>query len=305
MKTLVTGGNGLVGSAIESDFKPTRKGLDLMNIDDIIRYITMNEIDSVVHCAAKVGGIKANSEHLGEFYYKNIIINTNVLEAARKTGINKVVSFMSTCVFPDDVVYPLTPCQMHLGEPHPSNYSYAYAKRMLEVQSRAYREEYGCNFVTVIPCNIYGPNDNFSLEDGHVIPSLIHKCWEACEHQQDFEIWGTGKALREFIYSKDIGKITQWVLENYDSPEPLIISPDEEISIKEIVKEIADIFEFGGEIVFDGRRDGQLRKPSNNMSLKYILNEFLPDFKFTTIREGLEKSIKWFCENHNKETIRL
>ena len=137
MNTLVTGGNGLVGSAIESDFKPDRKRLNLMDVDDIIRYITLNKIDSIIHCAAKVGGIKANSEHLGEFFYENIIMNTNVLEAARITDVDKVVSFMSTCVFPDDATYPLTTDQIHKGEPHPSNYAYAYAKRMLEVQSRA------------------------------------------------------------------------------------------------------------------------------------------------------------------------
>ena len=189
MNTLVTGGNGLVGSTIESTFKPTSKRLNLMNIDNIIRYITINKIDSIIHCAAKVGGIKSNMEHLGEFFYENIIINSNVLEAARHCGVEKVVSFMSTCVFPDDASYPLSPDQIHNGEPHPSNYSYAYAKRMLEVQSRAYREQYGCNFVTVIPCNIYGPNDNFDLDNSHVIPGLIHKCYLAKQNNTNFFIW--------------------------------------------------------------------------------------------------------------------
>ena len=137
MRTLITGGAGLVGSAIESNFKPTRKQLNLINIDDIVRYITSNKIDSIIHCAGKVGGIKANITKPGEFFYDNIILNSNVLEAARITNVNKVVSFMSTCVFPDDVSYPLHPEQMHKGEPHTTNYAYAYAKRMLEVQSRA------------------------------------------------------------------------------------------------------------------------------------------------------------------------
>ena len=181
MNLLVTGGSGLVGSSITADFKPYRDELDLMELDEVIDYIEENEITHIIHCAARVGGIKANMEHLGEFFYENIKINSNILEAARKCKIEKVVSFMSTCVFPDDATYPLSPDQIHKGEPHSSNYAYAYAKRMLEVQSRAYREQYGCNFVTVIPCNIYGPHDNFDLNSSHVIPALIHKCYVAKE----------------------------------------------------------------------------------------------------------------------------
>ena len=296
MNTLVTGGSGLVGSAIESVYKPSSEYVNLMHVEDIIRYISRNKIDSIIHCAAKVGGIKANSDHLGEFFYKNVIMNTNLLHAAHECGVKKVVSFMSTCVFPDEVEYPLTTQQMHQGEPHSSNYAYAYAKRMLEVQSRAYRDEYGSNFVTVIPCNIYGPNDNFNLDSGHVIPSLIHKCYLAKQNNTDFEIWGTGKAYREFIYSKDVANLTQWALEHYDSEEPLIISPDEEISIATIAQEIAWRMNFEGAIVYNQEMDGQLRKPSDNSRLK----EMLPDFKFTPIEEGLQESINWFTENYEK-----
>ncbi|MBC8443060.1 MAG: NAD-dependent epimerase/dehydratase family protein [Proteobacteria bacterium] len=296
MNTLVTGANGLVGSTIDSKFKPTRTRLDLMDIYDIIRYININQIDSIIHCAAKVGGIKANSELLGEFYYENIMMNTNVLEAARQTGIKKVVSFMSTCVFPAVATYPLTSDQIHNGEPHSSNYAYAYAKRMLEVQSRAYREQYGCNFVTVIPCNIYGPNDNYNLDSGHVIPSLIHKCYLAKQNNTDFEIWGTGLAYREFVYSKDVGHITQWVLENYDDPEPFIISPDEEICISTIAQEIAWRMGFEGNLVYNGKMEGQWHKPSDNSKLKSLL----PKYAFVPIEMGLQKSIDWFVENYEK-----
>ena len=296
MKTLVTGGNGLVGSTIDSDFKPTREGLDLMNIDEVCEYIIHNDIDSIVHCAAKVGGIKANTEHLGQFYYDNITINTNILEAARKTKIKKVVSFLSTCVFPAEATYPLTSDQMHDGEPHPSNYAYAYAKRMLEVQSRAYRDEYGCNFVTVIPCNIYGPNDNYNLDSGHVIPSLIHKCYLAKKNNTNFEIWGTGRPYREFIYSKDVGYLTQWVLENYNDPEPLILSPDEEINIATLAQEIAWRMGFEGNIAYNQERDGIYKKPSDNSKLKSLV----PDYKFVPIEMGLQESIDWFIKNYDK-----
>jgi len=270
--------------------------LDLWDLYSILDYIVANNIDSIIHCAAKVGGIKANSEHLGEFYYDNIIMNSNVLEAARITGIKKVVSFMSTCVFPADATYPLTPDQIHLGEPHPTNYAYAYAKRMLEVQSRAYRDQYGCNFVTIIPCNIYGKHDNFNLESGHVIPSLIHKCYLAKQNDTPFEVWGTGRAYREFIYARDVGKLTTWALENYDDSEPLILSPDEEVSIAVIAQEIAYRMGFNGVIRYNQKLDGQLRKPSDNSKLKKLVD----DFKFTPIEQGLEESIDWFVENYER-----
>tara|TARA_Y100000034_G_scaffold25872_1_gene30876 strand:- start:272 stop:1174 length:903 start_codon:yes stop_codon:yes gene_type:complete len=295
MNLLVTGGSGLVGSAITADFKPTHNELDLMDFFEIVDYIEQNEITHIIHCAGKVGGIKANSEHLGEFFYDNITMNSNLLEAARQCGVEKVVSFMSTCVFPDDATYPLSPDQIHNGEPHSSNYAYAYAKRMLEVQSRAYREQYGCNFVTVIPCNIYGPNDNFDLDSSHVIPALIHKCYVAKENDTDFTVWGTGRAYREFVYVDDVATITKWVLHNYNEPEPFIISPDEEISVAVLSQSIMFKMVGNGTIIYDHTKpDGQLRKPSDNS----ILKRCLPDFKFTPIQEGLSKTINWFLEEY-------
>lgn len=299
MSLLVTGGRGLVGSAIEADLKPTHAELELMDLDAIEAYLQANHVTKIVHCAAKVGGIKANMDQLGEFFYANTIINTNVLEAARRCGVGKVVSFMSTCVFPDKATYPLSPDQIHNGEPHPSNYAYAYAKRMLDVQSRAYRDQYGCNFVTVIPCNIYGPHDNFDLENSHVIPALIRKCEAAIENKTDFTIWGSGKPWREFMYSGDVAEIATWVLEHYDSPVPFIMSPDEEVQISTLAQEIASIMGFEGSIVYDDSfPDGQLKKPSDNS----VLKEHMPSFEFTTIQDGLKKAINWYRDN--KKVIR-
>ncbi|MDP7009299.1 MAG: GDP-L-fucose synthase [Phycisphaerales bacterium] len=297
MPLLVTGGRGLVGSAITGDFKPTRQELDLMDLDAIVAYLQDHAISNIVHCAAKVGGIKANMDQLGEFFYANTVINTNVLEAARLCGIEKVVSFMSTCVFPDDATYPLSADQIHHGEPHNSNYAYAYAKRMLDVQSRAYRDQYGCNFVTVIPCNIYGPHDNFDLESSHVIPALIRKCDAAIENGTDFVIWGSGNPWREFIYVGDVAEITTWVLKNYDEPTPCIMSPDNEVQISSIAQTIASVMGFSGNIVYDDQYpDGQLRKPSDNSLLKQLM----PDFTFTPIEEGLQLAIDWY-RAHKKE----
>ena len=295
MTTLVTGGSGLVGSAIEADMKPSSEEFNLMmHPTTLANYLKESGVTKIIHCAAKVGGIKANSEQLGDFYYENIIMNSHLLEAARRAGVEKVVSFLSTCIFPDSAIYPLTTDQIHLGEPHPSNYAYAYAKRMLDVQSRAYRDQYGCNFMTVIPCNIYGPHDNFNLESGHVIPSLIHKCYLAKRDNTDFEIWGTGKPYREFIYSKDVAYIANWALENYNDSEPLIISPDEEINIGVLAQEIAWRMGFEGNIVFNQELDGQYKKPSDNSKLR----ELIPDYKFVPIEVGLTKSIEWFNENY-------
>ena len=172
---------------------------------------------------------------------------------------------------------------------------------MLEVQSRAYREQYGCNFVTVIPCNIYGPRDNYNLDSSHVIPALIHKCYHAKLSKGNFELWGTGSACREFIYSEDVGKIVQWVLENYSSPEPLVISTNQEISITEVAHEIIRIMKYEGNVVYNGERDGIIRKPSDSSKLERML----PDFNFTPINEGLRKSIDWFNRNIEKDNIRL
>ena len=295
MKLLVTGGGGLVGSSITADFKPNRDELDLMDFFTIVDYLEENEITHIIHCAAKVGGIKANMEHKGEFFYDNIIMNSNVLEAARQCGVEKVVSFMSTCVFPDEATYPLSPDQIHNGEPHSSNYAYAYAKRMLEVQSRAYREQYGCNFVTVIPCNIYGPNDNFDLNSSHVVPALIRKCYEANKNDTDFELWGTGKAYREFVYVDDIATIVTWVLHNYNDEIPFIISPDLEISMAVLAQTIAFKMNFKGNIVYNDKYpDGQLKKPSDNS----ILKRCLPEFEFIPVQEGLSRTINWFLSEY-------
>jgi len=301
-KTLITGGRGLVGSAIESNYKPTSEELNLMYYDEIVDYLTRNEIDSIIHCAAKVGGIKANWDYAADFFDENILMNTNLLRAAHHCGVEKVVSFMSTCIFPDlGVQYPLTACQMHEGEPHPSNFAYAYAKRMIEVQTRAYRQQHNRNYVSVIPCNIYGPNDNFDLNDSHVVPALIRKCHTAMKEGTDFEVWGDGTPLREFIYSGDVAKIAKWALESFDSYEPLIVSTDEEISINDVATAIADEFGFTGNIVFTGGHGGQHRKPSDNRDLKYLMNG-LGGIEFTSFKDGIRKTIEWY---NKAENIRL
>lgn len=295
-KLLVTGGNGLVGSSIISDVK-IGKEYDLRNIEEANKMFEHHKPTHVIHCAGKVGGLSANMNYKGEFFYDNIMINTNVIESSRKNNVKKLVSFLSTCVFPDNIEYPITEKKIHLGAPHFSNYPYAYAKRMADIQIRAYREQYGLEYVSVIPTNIYGPNDNFSLDTGHVIPMLLHKMYNAQRDNTDFVVWGSGTPLREFIYSKDIAKLSEWALDNYNESEPIIFSNSNEISIKDLVDLLVNEFNFKGKVIFDKTKpDGQFRKPSDNSKLK----SYLPNFEFTPIEQGLKETINWFIENYDK-----
>ena len=296
-KILITGGNGLVGSEFKGDqyFKPSSKEYDLTDRDQTYR-LMLKEFDGVIHCAAKVGGLGSNMNYKGEFFYNNIIMNTNVIEGARLSKVKNLVAFLSTCVFPDNVEYPLTEKKIHLGPPHFSNDAYAYAKRMADVQIRAYKEQYGLNYKTVIPSNIYGPNDNYDLINGHVLPSLIHKCYLSRENKTPLTIWGSGKPLREFIFSRDVAKLTEWVLHNYNENEPIILSTSEEVSINDVVGMIVELMNFKGDVIFDSSKpDGQFRKPSDNSKIK----NYLPEFQFTPLYTGLKETIEYFEKNYN------
>lgn len=296
-KILVTGGNGLVGSEFVGNqyFKPSSKDYNLTDREQTYR-LMIKGFDSVIHCAAKVGGLGSNMKYKGDFFYQNVMMNTNIIEGARLSKVKNLVAFLSTCVFPDNVEYPLTEKKIHMGPPHFSNDAYAHAKRMVDVQIKAYREQYGLNYKSVIPSNIYGPNDNYDLINGHVVPSLIHKCYLARENKTDLMIWGTGQPLREFIYSKDVAKLTEWVLNHYNEDEPIILSTSDEISIKDVVGIIVELMNYKGNVVFDSTKpNGQFRKPSDNSKIK----EYLPNFQFTPIYEGLKETIEYFEKNYN------
>jgi len=301
-KILVTGAYGLVGSQFKGEeYKRIGSSdLNLINQKYIDEYFSLSEKigelpEGIIHCAAKVGGIQGNMDNQGQFFYENISINTSIIESARKFGIKKFIAFLSTCVFPDNVQYPLSPDKIHLGPPHQSNYGYAYAKRMADIQIKSYRDQYNVNYFSVIPCNIYGTNDNYNLESGHVIPMLIHKMYLAKKNNTEFKVWGSGASLREFIFSEDVAKLTKLLYDNYNGSDPVILSTSEEISIVEVVNIIAELMEYDGNIVFDKTKpDGQYRKPSDNS----IIRNMFPDFEFTPIRSGLKKSIDWFNENY-------
>lgn len=290
MDILVTGGTGMVGSALRK-LVPQAEFLNrnqFHNLDFPIknRYI--------VHLAARVGGVKYNTDKVADFYVENSIINNKLLDSACFGKAKKVVSLLSTCVYPDAayVTYPLTEDQLHLGPPHPSNFGYAYAKRMVDVMSRAYRQQYGCNFITAIPNNLYGKNDNFDLENGHVIPSLIRKVWEAkINNHPSVECWGDGSPLREFTYADDIANILLFLLENYDGEYPVNIGNTEEHSIKEVVEMICEIFEYEGKIIWrTDKPSGQFRKPSSNQKLLDL--GWKPEY-YTSFKKGLQETCEW------------
>jgi len=293
MKTLITGASGMVGTSVKQIFPsaltPRSSDLNLLMVPNL------EGIDIVLHLAARVGGLKANTKYVGDFYLENSTINNNLLEAARQSGVKKVVSLLSTCVYPDSpyVSYPLTEEQLHLGPPHHSNFGYAYSKRMVDVLSRAYRQQYGCNFITAIPNNLYGENDNFDLENGHVIPSLIRKVWEAKQNNINHVVcWGDGSPLREFTYSQDIAKILFFLLENYDEEFPINIGNTKEYSIKQVVDNICFLLDYKGEIVWDiSKPNGQHRKPSSNQKL---LDLGWEHENYTSLEEGLKKTCEWF-----------
>ena len=298
-RILVTGGTGLVGRCFQGGkfIRSNHVGCDLTDPRQVNAMFNSVRPDAVIHCAAKVGGLQANMTQKGDFFYQNIMMNTNVIESARKSGVKKLISFLSTCVFPNDVEYPLSPEKIHLGKPHYSNDAYAYAKRMSDIQIQAYREQFGCEYFSVIPTNIYGPGDNYNLQNGHVVPTLIHKFYLAKKNNTPVEIWGTGKPLREFIYSEDVANLTSRLLENYSGSDPVILSTSQEVSIAELAEIIKNSINYKGKIIYQKEKpDGQFRKPSDNS----VIKDLFPDFKFTPIEEGIQKSIDWFERNYTE-----
>tara|TARA_Y100000310_G_C20613726_1_gene779441 strand:+ start:196 stop:1122 length:927 start_codon:yes stop_codon:yes gene_type:complete len=302
MKILITGGTGMVGqgfAGIETDHEIYLVGsrdCDLRSYYETDNMMMIYRPDAVIHLAARVGGVKGNTDFIADFFADNIRINTNVLEVAKNTGIKKVVSLLSTCVYPDKVAYPLTEDQIHNGEPHPSNFGYAYAKRMLDVYSRALRQQYGCNFICAVPNNLYGPYDNFDLENGHVIPAIIRKIWEAKLGGHTPIFWGDGSPLREFTYAPNIAPILLHLLEEYDDSSPINIGLTNEMSIKTVVAMICENLEYSGKIIWDTSKPaGQLRKPSSNQRL---ISLGWPCKMYTQFSEGIQLTCEWFKKSY-------
>ncbi|XP_054271128.1 probable GDP-L-fucose synthase [Macrosteles quadrilineatus] len=312
---LVTGGSGLVGKGIQTiveseDKREDEKWIfvgskeaDLRDYDETKKMFAKYQPTHVIHLAAMVGGLYYNMSHNLDFFRNNMKINDNVLQASFETGVTKVVSCLSTCIFPDKTTYPIDETMVHNGPPHSSNFGYSYAKRMIDVANRGYYEQHGKTFTSVIPCNVFGPHDNFDLQASHVIPGLVRKLYDIIDQgKKEFVVLGSGKPLRQFIFSLDLARLMIWVLRNYDSVDPIILSVDEqdEVSIAKLAELIAAAFNFDGKIVFDSSKaDGQYKKTASNAKLRSLL----PNFKFTPLEQAIRETVKWFSENHSNARL--
>ncbi len=309
-RIIITGGTGLVGKAIESvssDYKYyefiflSSKDINLLDYQSTFNtlksLIQNNSNTGIIHLAANVGGLFKNLNHNTRMFEDNMMINMNVIKAAHALDIQRVISILSTCIFPDSVSYPIHEEMLHQGEPHSSNCGYAYAKRMLEVQCKLYQRDYNRDYICVIPTNIYGAFDNFHLEDAHVIPALIHKCYLQKEKGEPFVVMGSGRPLRQFIYSIDLAKLIIMIFDQYKERENIILSvgEEDEISIKDVSQIIAKNMDYEEHLVFDtSKSDGQYKKSVSN---KRLMNLF-PDFQFTPIQIGMNETIQWFLHNY-------
>jgi len=280
MKVLVTGGSGLCGKALQK-IRPDWTYIDskiygsLTKLENVQKMYSDIKPDVVVHLAANVGGILKNMNNKVSMYEDNILMNTFVLGEAPRSNVSKIVNILSTCIFPDDPNLELTPDAIHSGPPHSTNEGYAYAKRMSYFHSQILSTK----VVNLIPTNLYGPNDNFSLESGHVIPALIRKASEG-----KLEVMGTGRALRQFLHVDDFARVIVWSVEESDgAPKGIICAPKEEVSIKTLAELVGK--EYGLEPVFVSGPDGQMRK--------YAIPGEFPT-PMICLEEGIASTVSWF-----------
>ncbi|MBY0293958.1 GDP-L-fucose synthase [Patescibacteria group bacterium] len=304
-KILVTGGNGFLGKEVvaalrdagvpESQiFTPRSSEIDLTKWEDCVRAVEGKDI--VIHLAAVVGGIGANREHPGKFFYDNAIMGIQLIEAARQAGVKKFVSVGTVCSYPKFTPIPFKEDDIWNGYPEETNAPYGLAKKMLLVQSQSYRQEYGFNGIHLIPVNLYGPGDNFDPASSHVIPALVRKVDDAMKANAPYiEAWGTGRPTREFLYVKDAARGIVRATQNYDGAEPVNLGSGMEISIKDLTETICRLMGYTGEIRWDtSKPDGQPRRALDVSRAK--------EFGFTAsvdFETGLKETIEWWRANRS------
>lgn len=305
MKLLVTGGSGLVGSALKQiqdqyphyEFiMPGSEICNLLDYLDIDQMLYEHKPDCVIHLAANVGGLYKNLNYPVQMFEDNMIMNMNVLRACHENKVTNFVGYLSTCIFPDKITYPIDESLLHAGAPHDSNAAYAHAKRMLQVQCAAYNNMHDYNYNCIIPTNIYGDNDNYNLENSHVIPGLIHRCYLAKESNESFVVRGTGKVLRQFIHAKDLAHATLQLISHLNKDTVIVAGDQAEVTIEQVATLIAEQFDYVDRIVFDDTySDGQYKKTADNGKFKKIL----PDFQFMDIEQGVEDTVEYFKTNYD------
>jgi GDP-L-fucose synthase len=313
VSVLVTGGQGLVGKALqEVIYTDTRSNIkywflsrsecDLADEHQVEQLFCNIKPNIVVHLAAKVGGVYDNLNNNYEFFIVNNKINTNVLEACRRYKVERLVNVLSTCIFPaKGITYPLTSDQLHNMPPHYSNIGYSYAKRMLHVGSELLSKQTGMDVINVIPTNLYGKDDNYNLESAHVLPALIHKAYLAKKAGLPLHIKGDGTACRQFLFANDLAKVIKHFAENKCTRDDnrqvsCIVAPpaSHEIRISDVVRLITTCLNFNGKIVYETQEEnGQLRKTVNDQEIR----KYIPDVQFTSLNRGLSETCEYFISN--------
>lgn len=301
---LVLGSNGLVGSALvrkliatrdSAILTPKRKELNLLDRISVEEYFSKNKPNYVFLAAAKVGGIMANKTQPASFGYENSMIILNVLQAAKETASVKKLLFLgSSCIYPKEAPVPIQESSLLTGKLEPSNELYALSKILGIKLCQAYREQYGCNFISCMPSNLYGPNDNFDENTSHVLPALIRKIHAAKkEGLPEITCWGDGSPLREFLYVDDLASACMFLMSNYNDPETINVGTGKEVSIKHLVYTICDMIGYTGNVVWDTTKpNGTLRKTMDVSRIKTL--GWTPD---TLLHIGLNKTIEWYIAN--------
>ena len=298
---MVTGGAGFFGSFVvdrlraegaKQIFVPRSRDYDLVDPAAVRRAYLDASPDIVIHLAAVVGGIGANQKHPGDFFYKNLMIGAQMMEQGRLSGVEKFVAIGTVCSYPKFTPVPFKESDLWIGYPEETNAPYGLAKKMLMVQSEAYRQEYGFNSINLLPVNLYGPRDNFDLESSHVIPALIRKCLEAKQARApSVTCWGTGRPTREFLFVEDAAEAVVLAAERYASSEPVNLGSGSEISTRELAELIKAIVGYQGALAWDSSRpDGQPRRALDT-------SRATAAFGFTArtpFKVGLERTVEWY-----------
>ena len=307
---MVTGGSGFLGShvietlrarGVRNVLAPRSQRYDLRRQDNIARMLADLRPEVVIHLAAVVGGIGANRENPGRFFYENMMMGVELMEQARRRGVQKFVAIGTVCAYPKFARVPFSEDDLWSGYPEETNAPYGLAKKMLLVQAQAYRQQYGFNAIYLLPVNLYGPRDSFDQAKSHVIPALIKKCIDAVENDaQEIEVWGTGAASREFLYVEDCARGIVMATERYDGAEPVNLGVGREIQIRDLVELIAELSGFKGRIAWDATKpDGQ---PRRCLDVSRAEGEF--GFRASTgFREGLLRTIEWYRGQQGKGSL--